>query len=752
MRRTHPTAAAVFALIGLVAAGCAWSATEPFCTPGTANGLPNPILFVTQVPIPDDFATIGSVFANHRAGLGEVGRGGDLYVLYPDGTRCNLTREGGFGMAGMQADDAIAVRDPAVSFDGTKAIFSMVVGAAGSQFEVNDYYWQLYEITGLAQGEAVTITPVANQPADFNNIMPTYAPDGSIIFVSDRPRNGQRHLYPQLDEYESTPTPTGLWKLSPSGDLTLLGHSPSGSFDPFVDSYGRVIFTRWDHLQRDQQADADDAAPGTFDTFDFADESAGAATTSNRVEVFPEPRNQRDDLLTEREQGHNINHFFPWEVNQDGTEEETLNHIGRHELHDYFDRAFNDDGNLQEFIDEVSGRTNPNSAFNTLQIAEDPTTPGRYYATEAPEFQTHAAGQIFVINAPLGMSADDIVVDYITHPATGTVVDDNATPPADHSGHYREPLPLSDGNVLVVHTAETREANNDGTRANPDPRYDFQLKLLGDAGNGFMAAGASLTGGINATVSYFDPDVLVSYSGPMWELNPVEVRLRSVPPVRTERALAAPEQAVFDDAVVDPEAFRQYLRDNNLAVMVARNVTSRDDADEQQPYNLQVPGGVVSNATGGIVYDVTDMQYVQGDQVRGIGGLGASAGGRRVLARFLHDPNVVAANPENPGGPVGSVPVFADGSVAAFMPVRRAMAWQLTAPDETPVVRERFWITFQPGEIRVCDGCHGVNDVNHLGEGPAQNESQALAALLQHWKENLNTVLFRNGFEALPVE
>ena len=30
------------------------------------GSLPNPILFVTQVPVPADFATIGSVFANHQ--------------------------------------------------------------------------------------------------------------------------------------------------------------------------------------------------------------------------------------------------------------------------------------------------------------------------------------------------------------------------------------------------------------------------------------------------------------------------------------------------------------------------------------------------------------------------------------------------------------------------------------------------------------------------------------------------------------
>ena len=34
-----------------------------------SGSTPNPILFVTQVPVPVDFATLGSTFANHLPGL-----------------------------------------------------------------------------------------------------------------------------------------------------------------------------------------------------------------------------------------------------------------------------------------------------------------------------------------------------------------------------------------------------------------------------------------------------------------------------------------------------------------------------------------------------------------------------------------------------------------------------------------------------------------------------------------------------------
>ncbi|HEV8543590.1 MAG TPA: hypothetical protein VGR78_14435, partial [Verrucomicrobiae bacterium] len=278
-----------------------------------AAQLPNPILFVTQVPIPGDFTTIGSVFGNHQASLESVGRGGDLYVRYPDGTLKNLTRAAGYGKSGSQVGNGIAVRQPSVHWSGAKAVFSMVIGAPVRQYQVETYYWQLYEITGLGQNETPVITKVPRQPANFNNISPIYGTDDRIIFTSDRPRTGEAQLYPQLDEYEEAPTVTGLWSLDPiSGDLAMVNHTPSGAFSPFIDSFGRLLFTRWDHLQRDQQADSDTDAIAagqqpTYSTFNYSDETAAAkALLTDRTEIFPEPRLPEGNLM-----GHTFNQFFP---------------------------------------------------------------------------------------------------------------------------------------------------------------------------------------------------------------------------------------------------------------------------------------------------------------------------------------------------------------------------------------------------------------------------------------------------------
>ncbi len=734
------------------------AASEPAGDAVTGGGptLQYPVLFVTQLPIPDDFATIGSVFANHNGRVSRSGRGGDLWIRYPSGSPLlrNLTEEAGFGETDVfQGADSISVRDPAVHWSGTKAVFSMVIGSTEERYVWEDYYWQLYEITGLGQGETAVITKVPKQPEDYNNVSPTYGTDGRILFVSDRPRNGARHLYPQHDEYESTETPTGLWSLDPTaaaadGDLFLLQHSPSGSFDPMIDSYGRVLFTRWDHLQRDQQADADHtSSTGTiYGTFDFADESAAAARLPAVEEVFPEPRPSRTDLLQGTNLvGHRLNHFFPWQIEEDGTREEVLNHLGRHEFHDYFERSLDDDPNLVNFFDDNSGRFNPNPILNVLQITEDPSSPGRYWAVDAPEFQTHASGQLISILAPETTLADQIAVTYETHPSTDSVVPDGSPPPADHSGHYRDPVVLSNGNVVAAHTFETRQANNDGDRHHPVARYEFRLRQLALSG-GYLepAAGGELTSGIVESVQYWDPDELVTYTDvEMWELQPVEVRSRTLPPARSF-PLEAPEQQMFTEAGVDPSQFQQWLAERDLALMVVRDMTARDVADRQQPFNLRVPGGIQTIGEPGTIYDVAHLQYFQGDQIRGIGGIDTPANGRRVLAQVMHDPAV--QNPPNPGGPAGSVAVALDGSTAATVPARRAMVWQSTEPDGTPVVRERNWITFQPGEIRVCDGCHGVNSINQEGSARSLNPPDALREFLLGWAASQQ--IFADGFES----
>jgi hypothetical protein len=428
--------------------------------------------------------------------------------------------------------------------------------------------------------------------------------------------------------------------------------------------------------------------------------------------------------------GNGFNHFQLWTLNQDGTVEETLNHVGRHELFNFFERNRKDDFNVVDHVGFDPFVANRNAIGSFHQVREDPLQPGRYLGIDCREFGTHASGQVIALTGALGANPNEMVASYVTHLDTRFAT---ATPSANHSGFYRSPLPLSDGTLIASHTANTRLEQNLGTATMPRSRFDFRLKTLVQGSNGRHAARSALTRGIRERVQYYDPFQLDTFDGNLWELDAVEVVARAVPAETTEPALPGPELAALNAEGVGPAVLRQYLRANGLALIVSRNVTSRDQGDRQQPLNLRVPGGVQSLAGSGTVYDVAHFRIFQGDLLRGLtNGIFGTQNGRRVLAQPLHEP--VADNPPNPAGPSGSVALGPDGSMAALVPARRAVSWQLNAPDGTPVVNERYWISFQPGEIRTCFNCHGQNEVDQVGRPAPTNTPAALRTLLQHLK------------------
>ncbi|MCC6694308.1 MAG: hypothetical protein IT365_01640 [Candidatus Hydrogenedentes bacterium] len=706
---------------------------DPGEEPGTPEPQANPILFVTQTPHYNDFTTIVSTFGNQQGHVYSAPRGGDLYIRYPDGVLRNLTQEAGFG---TKPEKDIAVRDPHVHWNGSKALFSMVVGGTTK----NDYtpvYFQIYEVTGLGKGEAVNIRRL-KQPKDFNNVAPSYDAVDRILFTSDRPHNGDRRLYPQLDEYESAKTVSGLWRMNADGsDLHLLDHSPSGDFEPFVDSFGRIVFTRWDHLQRDQQADADIAAmiEGEDPSYDAVTYESEDSDVSHALapgdEVYPEPRAFFDDPtwdeLLPTEQTHTFNVFFPWMMNHDGTGLETLNHIGRLELSGYIPSA-------RTYLPEAYAFSTPRIR-NVMHLAEDPTKPGRYYMSNVLEFGTHAAGQIVSLNAKPSLNADDMRIKYETHTETSSYVEDGENPGYANIGLFRDPLPTTDGTLWAVHSSSPYR--DDATASSPpspapfeiSSRYDFSIRQLVPGGpDGTLKPGARLNpGGIVEDVSYFDNyryRTLV-YSGRMWELQPVEVVARARPK-KTVEVVPDTEQAVMEQALggaANVSALREYLVENNLALLVCRDVTVR--GDEQQDINLKIAWSDHKTSDGlSTPKEIAWLQFFEGQQLRGY-----RSEGRRVIARAMDD----AVNPAESGAPEGAVRLGDDGSMAAFVPARRALSWQTTELDGTPAVRERFWLTFQPGEIRSCTNCHGLNEEDVFGGPVPENPPQALADLMQWW-------------------
>src|ERR1035438_1142761 len=330
--------------------------------PAGAISLPNPIVFISQPPIPRElnssvsntFLSVVSEFGNQQADTAHAARGGDLWLMTTNLGLVNLTRKAGFGTNGIQAGIGIDVRDPAIHWSGKKVLFSMVVGAPTNATDATTFFWQLYELTNLDAIIANTNTPpvivkVPNQPTNCNNVTPCYATDGRIIFTSDRPYNNQPWLYPQFDEYKGAPSVTGIYSLDPlSGDLKMIEHQPSGVFNPFIDSFGRLIVTRWDHLIQDSNATGDRLARSTNGAFNFLSETANALTQfTNTLENFPEPDDFETKFLFRLDVNPNgFNLFLPWVLDQNGGNEEVLNHVGRHELQLNVVRSFTGDTNL----------------------------------------------------------------------------------------------------------------------------------------------------------------------------------------------------------------------------------------------------------------------------------------------------------------------------------------------------------------------------------------------------------------------
>src|SRR6267154_4680886 len=83
--------------------------------------LTNPIVFVTQPPIPRElnssvsntFLSVVTIFGNQQADTAHAARGGDLWLMLTNKSLLNLTRKAGFGTNGVQHGVGIDVRDPA---------------------------------------------------------------------------------------------------------------------------------------------------------------------------------------------------------------------------------------------------------------------------------------------------------------------------------------------------------------------------------------------------------------------------------------------------------------------------------------------------------------------------------------------------------------------------------------------------------------------------------------------------------------
>ena len=718
--------------------------------PDPAPGGRFPLMFVTQVAISGtDFARITGTFANHDPGnANDTPRGGDLMIAYPkaDGTfdLRNLTREAGFGMKDPNtpetascAANMVAVREPAVSWDASKALVSMVVGCGA------DKHWQIFEVEGLLQGQTAKFTHL-DQPEEFNNISPIYSPEGDsgtefIIYSSDMSWHGRdaKHLK-CLDEYEEKRSTCGLFKLDRAGEVTNLDPSPSGSFTPTIDSFGRVIFTRWDHMENDQQEEDNNHK---LDLFNWVSEAPGATTerftlaTKQVQSVFPERKFAAEDGFAQHEQKP----FLMWQINVDGTGAETLNHFGRQEFK--FIRAARSGDARQKLglRDNNSAGVGGNNVDAFRFLREDPRTPGRYFALLSPEFGTCSGGAVVTIDSAPDVLPKDMEISYITSPDTYD---------ADSKMLFRSPMGASNGEIWASASTSHKLVDFKVTGC------DYRLARLVKQGEFFVPGG-------NVTAGAGLQRILDGKTETLWEWDVVEVRARDNKPAPAlEPPLEAGEMNAFEavfgvgNGQKGLTAFRAFLKKNKLALAVVRNVTWREQSDFQQPFNLSVPSLTDPKVTTKRTNSTVDMlaidhlQIFTGQQLRGTDGdseLGSAKNYRRVLAQPAQEIQVqdnTGTNtrrnvnvPAAPGVAPASVKISTvDGSVAFIVEANRPTAWQSinSAEPGDPVlrtdgrVRERYWIGFQPGEIRMCPACHGGLDQDKAQNGKTFAELKAL--------------------------
>ena len=128
-------------------------------------------------------------------------------------------------------DPAGAVRDPQVHYDGQRILFSYRKGGSP--------YYQLYEInadgTGLRQ---VTRGP-------FDDLEPSYLPDGGIAFCSSRCNRFVPCWYVQV---------ATVYRCDGDGkNVRPLSSNIEQDNTPWVLPDGRVLYTRWEYVDRSRE-------------------------------------------------------------------------------------------------------------------------------------------------------------------------------------------------------------------------------------------------------------------------------------------------------------------------------------------------------------------------------------------------------------------------------------------------------------------------------------------------------------------
>ena len=204
-----------------------------------ANPLMNfgPMLFCKRVPT--SYSHLVMQYYGWRARPG-----GGLFVLEQPGysLKCRDILQGKLAKGN--------VLEPRLSYDGKRIVFSYVE-CPEKPLQPNEVdhtdpdvaYYHIYEVnvdgTGLRQ---ITSGP-------FDDIMPTYLPDGGIAFCSTRRKGYARCFGGQFSRRWDVYT---LHRVEADGsNLTTLSYHDTNEWFPTVSNTGHILYSRWDYIDRD---------------------------------------------------------------------------------------------------------------------------------------------------------------------------------------------------------------------------------------------------------------------------------------------------------------------------------------------------------------------------------------------------------------------------------------------------------------------------------------------------------------------
>ena len=194
------------------------------------------LLFVKRVPT--SYSHLVMQYYGWRARPG-----GGIFILEKPGRslRCRDILDGQLSSG--------SVLEPRLSYDARRIVFSFVDGA-GKQFDaagiLNDTdegFYHLWEVNVDGSG----LRRITSGPYD--DLMPTYLPDGRIVFSSTRRRGYARCFGGAFSRRWHVYT---LHRVDPDGsNLRTLSFHDTNEWFPTISNRGHVLYARWDYIDRD---------------------------------------------------------------------------------------------------------------------------------------------------------------------------------------------------------------------------------------------------------------------------------------------------------------------------------------------------------------------------------------------------------------------------------------------------------------------------------------------------------------------